>query len=159
MQTGPQETAPAETDSKDKIREWDHRIQHTGDTLARCPDGHTPNVSRAAQPSHEEGQGSRSRTPNPYQDIRHCSGERNGCPSVMSPSGHTIWERALVGPQRSRQPRRPPTPPQSTSQVHPGLADDDPAGRTNKRVRAHTISCDIRLQTTAIHSESSKRMQ
>jgi len=108
---------------------------------------------------HEEGHGSRSYTPNSYQDIRRCSGERKGRPGGVRPSGRTLWERALVGPQRSRQVRRPPTPPQSTSQVHPGRAADDPTGRTNERVRAHTGAGNLRCQTAVIHSETSKRMQ
>jgi len=82
-----------------------------------------------------------------------------GRPSGVRPSGRTILERALVGPQGSRQARQPPTPPQSTSQVHPGRAVHDPARPTNERVRAYTSAGDLRLQTTAIHSETRKRMQ
>ena len=40
-----------------------------------------------------------------------------------------------------------------------GRAADDPAGRTNERVRAYTGAGNPGLQTTAIHSETSKRMQ
>ena len=77
----------------------------------------------------------------------------------LCPSSRTIWERALVGSQRSRQARRPPTPPQSTSQIRPGRAAHDPMGGINERVRAHTRTCNRRLQTTTIRSETSKRMQ
>jgi len=64
-----------------------------------------------------------------------------------------------VGPQGSRQARRPPTPPQSTSQVDPGRAARDPARCTNERVRAYTGAGDLRLQTTAIRSETRKRVR
>jgi len=80
-------------------------------------------------------------------------------PSGVSPSGHTIWKRALVGSQRSRQARRPPTPPQSPRKVHPGYAANDPSCRTNERVGAYTSASNLRLQKTAIHSETSKHMQ
>jgi len=69
-----------------------------------------------------------SETPNLYKDIRGSSREHTGRPSSLRPSGCTIWEWALVGSQRSRQARRPPTSPQSTSQVHPGRAAHNPKG-------------------------------
>jgi len=108
---------------------------------------------------HEEGQGCRSWTPNRYQDIQCCSTEGMGCPSGISPGGRTVWEWARVGSQWSRQARRHPTPPQSTSQVYPGRAADNPAGHPNETVRAYASAGNPRLQTTAICSETSKRMQ
>jgi len=107
----------------------------------------------------EESRGSRGQSPIVYQDIPRCRWERTGCSSGVCPSGRNIWERALVRPQGSRQAAQPPTPPQSTSQVHPGRAAHDPARRTNERVRACTGAGDLRLRTTVIHSENRKRMQ
>jgi hypothetical protein len=74
--------------------------------------------------------------------------------SGVRPRGRTIWERDLVAPQGTRQARRPPTPPQSTSLVHPRRAPHDHARRTNERVRACTGAGDLILQTTAIRSET-----
>jgi len=82
-----------------------------------------------------------------------------GLPCGVHPSGRTLWERALVRPQGSWQAGRPPTPPQWTCQVHPGHAANDPARRTNEGVRAYSSAGDLRLQTTAIPSETRKRMQ
>ena len=108
---------------------------------------------------HEESQGSRSETPNPYRDIQGSTIECKGRPSTLRPSGRTIWERALVAPQRSKQARQPPTSPQSTSQVGPGHAAHIAKGSINEGVRAHTRACDLRLQTTMSHSEAGKCMQ
>jgi len=108
---------------------------------------------------HEKTQGSRSDTPNPHNDIRSSTRKYMGRPSSLRPSGRTIWERALVGSQTSRLVRRPPTSPQSASQVRPGSAAHNPKGGINNRVRAHTRACDLRLQTTMICSEASKYMQ
>jgi len=57
-----------------------------------------------------------------------------------------------VGPQGCRQGSRPPTPPQSTRQIHPGRAAHDPEGCTNERVRAYTCAGNLGLQTTVIPS-------
>jgi len=46
-QTGPQETPPAKTVSKDKSRKQVHTIQCTGDTLAARLDGRTSDVQGA----------------------------------------------------------------------------------------------------------------
>ena len=72
-QTRRQEAPPAKTDSKDMSRQRGHTIQYTGDMLVGRLDGRTSNVQGAAQPMLEESQGSRSETPNPDHDIRHCS--------------------------------------------------------------------------------------
>ena len=45
------------------------------------------------------------------------------------------------------------------TQGHPGIAAHDPTRRTNERVRADTSAADLTLQTTAIRSETRKRMQ
>jgi len=47
LQTGPQETPPAKTDSKDKSRKRVHTIQRAGDTLAGRLDGRASDVSGA----------------------------------------------------------------------------------------------------------------
>ena len=108
---------------------------------------------------HEASQGSRSETSNPHIDIQSSTTQRKGRPSSLRPSGRTIWERSLVGSQRSRQASRPPTSPPSASQVRPGSAAHIPKGGINDGVRAHTRPCDLRLQTTTICSEASKCMQ
>jgi len=77
----------------------------------------------------------------------------------MRPGCHTMWERALVGSQRSRQARRPPTSPQSTSQIYLGRATNDPMGSINKRLRAYVRAHNPRTQTTALRSEASNRVQ
>jgi len=46
-----------------------------------------------------------------------------------------------------------------TSQIYPGRAAHDPTGSINERLRAYTRARNLRLQTTAIRSETSKRVQ
>ena len=77
----------------------------------------------------------------------------------MRPSCRTVWERTVVGSQQSRQTRRSPTSPQSTSQIYPGRATHDPTGGTNERLRAYTRASNLRVQTAAFCSEASKRVQ
>jgi len=59
-QTRPKKTPPAKTDNEDKSWKWIRTIQHTGDMLAGRLDEHTRDVQIAAQPMHQENQGSRS---------------------------------------------------------------------------------------------------
>jgi len=155
----PQETPRAKISSKDKSRKQGYMIEYTSDTLAGRVDGHTFDLQGAAQSMNEENQGSRSYTPNPYHDIRRCFWYRQAHPWCVRPSGRTIWERALVRSQRSGQARRPPTPAQLTNQVHPGCSTHNPEGWTNERVRAFSSARNLRLQKTAICSETRKRMQ
>jgi len=133
--------------------------QQIGDAFAGRLDGHTPDVQETPVPRHEECQGTRSETPNPHKDMRGSTRKCKGHPSSLRPSSRAIWERALEGSQRNRQARRPPTSPQSTSQVRPGSAAQNPKGGINEGVRAHTRACDLRLLTTTSCSEASKRMQ
>jgi len=77
----------------------------------------------------------------------------------MCPSCGTVCERALVGTQRSRPARQPPTSPQLTSQIHPGRTAHDPTVCNDERLRAFPCAHNLRLQTTAICSEASKCMQ
>jgi len=56
-----------------------------------------------------------------------------------------------------RQPtRRPPTSPESTSQVNPGRAADNPEKCTHDRLRAHTCGSGPRRQTTTVRGKTSK---
>jgi hypothetical protein len=142
-QRRPQETPPAKTDSKDNSRKRVHMVQCTGDTMAGRVVGCTSDLDGAPQPMHEDSQGSRGQAPNPHQGIQRCSWERKCRSSGVRPSDRTIRNGALVGSQGSRYARRPPTPPQSTSQIHPGRADHDPAGCTNERVRAYTGASNL----------------
>jgi len=58
--TMPQQKVPAKTDSKDKSEKHVRMIQHRGDTVAGRLVGLTFIFQGAAQPMHEECQGSRS---------------------------------------------------------------------------------------------------
>ena len=127
-QARPQKSPPAEDDSKDKSLRRVYTIQQRGDTPAGCLDGDAPDVQGAPRPMHEESQGSPSQTPNSYKDIRGCSGECESHPNCLCPSGRTIWERALLGSQRSRQTKRPSNSLKSTSQIRSGGAAHDPTG-------------------------------
>jgi len=59
-QTRPEETPPAKSGSDDESRTRVCTIQHTGDMVAGNLDRRTSDVQGAAQPMHEESQGSRS---------------------------------------------------------------------------------------------------
>jgi len=107
---------------------------------------------------HEECQGSRSETPKCHKDIRGSTRERKDRPCSLRPSGQTTCDRALVGNQRSRPARPPPTCPQSIRQVRPGYTVPNPRGGSNNVVRAHTRACYLRLQTTTIRCEPSTCM-
>jgi len=159
VQMRPQAAPPANADSKEKSLRHIHSIQHTGYTLAGNLDGCTTDVQSAAPPMHDESQHSRGQTPNPYKDIWGCCQECKSRPSGMCPSGCTIWERTWVGPQRSRQTRRPPSSPELRREVCPGYAAHNPTGCTYERVRANTRPCKLTLQTTVIRSETSRWMQ
>jgi len=126
----PQDTPPAKTSSEDNSQRWGHTNQHTDNTLPGSLDGCPPDVRGAVQPMHEESQGSRGHTLNLNTDRRVCSQACNSCPSVMCPSGRTIWEQALVQFQRTRQMRQPPTSPQSTSKVQPACTAHNHTGCT-----------------------------
>jgi len=138
MQTRPQETPLANANSKAKGLEQIHTVQQRGDMLARRLDGPTSDVQGAPQLMHEESQGSRSETPNRQKDIRGSTRELMGRPGSLRLSLCTVWERALVGSERNRRARRPPTSLQWTSQIRAGRAAHDPEGGTNEGVRVHT---------------------
>jgi len=99
-QLKPQETPPANTDSKVKSLKHVHKIQHTGNSLARHLRGCTSTVQGVAQLMHEVSQGSWWYNPNTDQDIRQCSSQCKGSWCGIHQSGRTIWEWALVGSQR-----------------------------------------------------------
>jgi len=107
---------------------------------------------------HEECQGSRSQTPNPHKDVRGSTREGKGHPSGMRPSCRTVRERAVVGSQRTRQTRRSPTSPQSTSQIYPGRATHNPTRSVNKRLWAYTRARNLRIQSAALCGEASKHV-
>jgi len=73
--------------------------------LAGRLDGRAPDVQGATQPMHKESQRSRSQTQNPYKDKQGRPWQRESRPNSLRPNGRTIWERTLVGYQRSRQAR------------------------------------------------------
>jgi len=134
-------------------------VQQPGCALTGRLDGRKPDVQGAPQPMPEDSQASRSETPHPHKDIWGSCQECKGIPSSLCPSDRTNREWALVGSRTSRQERWPPSSVQSTSQVRPGRAAPNPNGGINDGVRSHTNACDLRLQTTMINSEATKRMQ
>jgi len=133
-QARPQEIPPAEAHSEENGWERVHTVLQTGDTLPGRLDGRTPDVQGAPQPVHEENQGSRSETLSPHKDIRGSIRERKDRPSSLRPIVRTIRVRALVGSQRSRQARRPPTSPQSATQVRSGSVSHNPKAAINAGV-------------------------
>jgi len=127
--------------------------------LAGHLDGLTSNVQGVAQMMHEDSQRSRSKTLKAHREIQHCHYERKCHPRGMRPRGRTIWEWVLLGSQGIAQARRPPSPPQSTSHVHPVRAAHNSTACTNETVSAYTHVGNSRLQTAVIRCETSRRMQ
>jgi hypothetical protein len=141
----PQQIPLAKGDINDMSQRWGHMIQPSRNTLAGYLNERTPDIEGAAQVMNREGEGSRSQTLNHNKDILGLSRVRKSHPFGMRPSCRTILERALVGFQRSNQTRLTPTPPKSTSQVHPGHASLNPMGCTNERVWAYTCTSYLGL--------------
>jgi len=153
MQTGPEGTAPAKADSEDQVQERVHMVQQTGDALAWRLGVPPPGIPGTPQSMHEESQGSISKTPNYYRDVPGSTKERKGHASSLRPSGRNIWEWPLVGSQRSRQAKWPPTSPQSTRQVCAECTAYMPQGSNNEQVGAHTGTGDLRLHTATFRSD------
>ena len=109
-QVRPQEAPPAKTHRKNQGSKRLRLIQQRSDTVAGSLDGRPPNVQRASQLVHEDGQGSRSPTAHIHQDARHRPSAGKSRPNSLRPSRRTIWNRALVGPESNRQTKRSPSP-------------------------------------------------
>ena len=88
----PQEIPPVKADSDDNDREPVHTVQQTGDALAGCPAGRTPDMQGAPLQMHDGSQGSRSETQNHHKDIQSCTRKCKGRPSSLGPSSRTIWQ-------------------------------------------------------------------
>ena len=68
--------------------------------MAGSLDGRPPDVQRASQPGHEEGQGSKSPIARTYENAHNHPSASKSCPDSLHSSRRTIWMRCLVGPER-----------------------------------------------------------
>jgi len=83
--------------------------------MAWSLDGCPPDVKRASQPMHEEGQGNRSPNARTHNDARNSPRVSKSCPDCLRSSRRVVWRRALVGPERDWQTRGSSTPAQWAS--------------------------------------------
>jgi len=158
-QERPQEAPPAKTHSKNESGRRLRPVQQRSDTVGGSMDGCPPNVQTASQPLHDEGQGSRSPTARTDGDARNRPRAGKGRSDSLRPSGCTIRQRIMVGPERDRQTRGSSTPPESAVQVNPGRSAHDATRSAHERFRTDTCASSPRLQAATIRGEARKCMR
>jgi len=117
-------------------------------------DGWPPNVQRASQLLHEEGQGSRSPTARTDEDARNRPREGKGRSDSLRPSGCTIRQQIMVGPEINRQTRGSSTPPESAGQVNPGRPAHDATRSAHERFRTDNCTSSPRRQAAMFWGEA-----
>jgi len=155
----PQDTPHAKADSKDNVADRVLPVQQTGDALAGCQDGRTADYQGAPKSIHEESQGGRGETLNHYKDIwvvlEGIRAVQVACIQAAAQYGRELWwDPKDIGRQDDlqlllNQPARSVL----------GALPTTPRGALIRESWLTPMPVIIRLQTTMIRSDATKRMQ
>jgi len=158
MQERPPEAPPAKTHSKKQGGRRLCPVQLQSNTVPGSMDGCPPNVQRASQPLHKEGQGSRRPTAHSDEDTLNRPGGSQSHSGSLHSSGYTRRQRIMVRPERNWQTRGCSTPPESAGQVNPVRPAHDTTRSAHERSRAETCARSPRLHAAKLRGEARKCM-
>ena len=158
-QERPQAPPPAKTHSQNHDRKRFLPIQQRGDMMAGSLDGRPPDVQRASQRMHEEGQCNRSTIARTHEDARNRPRPNTSCPDSQRSSHRAVRKHTLLEPARDHQTRGSSTPAQSACYINPVRPFHDTNGSTYERVRGHTCASSPGHQAATIHSKACKRVR